>query len=145
MSKRKAVWLQWPVWFEHKLYEEIKDPHCTALYLGKFDVSVAWYVKQRLRSLLDARPDLMTPPPYVSMLIPDVFGPETERVEVLRLVSQNLIAGQGKIVDFLAEEGFKSGSEFPFNPHVTIGPYTGDNSFDEWMPRDITFGHLEVK
>lgn len=65
----------------------------------------------------------------------EVFGPPEEQVDVFRLEATSEVLALRRTVERW------NASEFPFNPHVTIGPV---GSFIEEVPRYIIFNRIMV-
>lgn len=91
-------------------------PHMTLVYAGsKADLTPTDF-NELCKDAADIA--LLTPPFTLDVMSMDVFGPENDRVNVLRLRP----TAELTVFRSMVERWNKS--EHPFNPHCTIGPAT---------------------
>ena len=108
-------------------------PHLTLVYAGeKKDLPQSAFNELAKDACTIA---MLTPIVNVRVLGPEVFG-DTEKVDVLRLEPSSELLAMRKIVENW------NASEYPFRPHVTIGPTGGGVPAD--YPRILTFDRVMV-
>lgn len=133
---RSSVGLWWPAWWDGS--QEVEDPHCTLIYLGKHEEDYGERLRERLRELLEEPKELVWAPTHVDVTGTAIYGPPEEPVRVLTLDRNELLEWiHDEVVELLNDEGIYSASEFPWNPHVTIGE-------SEIVPKQVFLGDLEV-
>jgi len=114
-------------------WQKTKVPHLTLVYagtvgdLGPTEFSDLAKDASMLASL--ARPIALR------VIARETFGKETDQVDVFRLQPTPELMAMRRTVEKW------NASEFPFNPHVTIGPV---GTFVEFPPRMIGFDRVAV-
>lgn len=136
---KSSVGLWWPATFAGS--DRVEEPHCTALFLGKWPAETGEWMREDLRTVLRGEPSLSIAPGTLAVTGGDIFGPSSEPVKVLKLEKTPAFALlHDQLVGYMAQMGFESGSEFDWNPHVTVGEALGDNP----LPKAVHLGELEV-
>lgn len=130
--------LMWPATFPGS--ENVDDPHCTVVYLGK----VTEQPHTPLALLLVSN-DYLEAPGDVRVTGVEIFGEgEDDRVWVATLDDTRLGPLRAKIKAAIERYNFKDGSSFPdYRPHVTLSKYEGDDSRPE-APQRVSLGQLEA-
>lgn len=113
-------------------WSELELPHMTLVYAGETkDLKPSAFNEMAKDAASIA---MLSAPIWLKVTKVDVFG-EDDKVNVLRLMpSSELWAMRRTVEDWNA-------SEYPFNPHVTVGPA---KSFVENVPRMIGFDRIMV-
>lgn len=111
----------------------IELPHMTLVYAGKKkDLGPVDFSELAKDAAMLAS---ISSPIGLRVLQREVFGEDDEKVDVFRLQpTPELWAMRRAVEDW-------NKSEFPFNPHVTIGPV---GSFVEFPPRYLSFDRVAV-
>lgn len=128
----------WPATFPGS--ENVDDPHCTVVYLGKVKVQ-----PHSALALLLVSNDYLEAPADVAVTGVEIFGGgEDDKVWVATLDDSKLGPLRAKIKAAIERYSFKDGSSFPdYKPHVTISKYEGDDSRPE-APKSVSLGQLEA-
>lgn len=112
---------------------KIKLPHMTLVFAGEIENLSQQSHNEMAKTALSLAMVCRT----FSLVVmgTDVFGSGEEQVEVLRLRPDPEVLAMRHVVESW------NASEFPFNPHVTVGPLgsTGDT-----IPDFITFDRVAV-
>lgn len=112
----------------------IELPHMTLVYCGEMkDLSASDYSKLTKDTASLA---MMTRPLTLQVKEVDVFG-DQDKVDVLRLRPSSELEAMRHMV-----EGWNK-SEFPFSPHVTMGP-VGTRMLVPSLPEFLTFDRIMV-
>lgn len=114
-------------------WSKLELPHLTLVYAGKkADLQGGSYndlVKDA------ASIAMMSPPITLRVMEREVFGKGMEQVDVLRLRNSSELMAMRNVVESWDQ------SEWPFNPHVTVGPV--GSSFGV-IPAYIAFDRIAV-
>lgn len=112
-------------------WSRIEMPHMTLVYAGKTkDLSAT----QRNDLAKDASSiALLTGPFPMRVISTEVFGPDNDKVNVLRFQPTQELWSMRRFVERWNK------SEFPFTPHATIGPA---QLMPEIVPRYVRFNRL---
>lgn len=112
-----AIGIVMPVYFRGA--SRLVDPHCTLVYLGEFGkVDVSRFAVEQATERLRGQ----CRPCMIDVVGLEVFGHGT--CTVLKLADRTLKSYRDFIDKELARDGIRSGSEYAYNPHVTINKHT---------------------
>lgn len=112
----------------------IELPHLTLVYAGeKKDLENTGAYNELAKDACTIA--MLSPAITVRVLGPEVFG-DIDKVDVLRLEPSQELLAMRKLVESW------NASEFPFKPHVTIGPTGAGVPVD--YPRLLTFDRIMV-
>ncbi len=109
----------------------IELPHMTLVYAGELDSLDSKAFNELATKVISI--GLSFNPVNLDVLGVETFGKKDEKVDVLRLTSSSDLLTMRKIVDEW------NASEFPFNPHATIGPI---GTLKESPPSKLTFDRV---
>lgn len=113
---------------------KIDLPHLTLVYAGKSSELKPTDFNEMAKDAASIA--MMSGPISLKVIERTTFGPDTDRVDVFRLMaSPELWAMRRMVEDWNA-------SEFPFNPHVTIGPV---GTLVDFAPMYIAFDRVMVE
>lgn len=116
-------------------WSTLKLPHLTLVYageIGSLDPS-DFNVLAKDASVLA----LMNKPITLDAIGVEVYGQDQERVDVLTLRPTPELESMRHVVEDW------DASEYPFNPHVTIGP-PGSHVLQPYLPKSVTFNRVYV-
>lgn len=111
----------------------IEFPHMTLVYVGKQKDLKPTTFNELAKDAASIA--MLSGPIYLRVTGIDVFGRDEERVKVFRLMPSSELMAMRRTVESW------NGSEYPFNPHVTIGP---ERTVVEYTPRVIVFNRIAV-
>lgn len=114
-------------------WSKLALPHMTVVYAG--EVTDHYPTDFNVLAKTVASVAMEFHPIQLQVMGLDIFGPEEDRVEVIRLrPTPTLLAIHRRVMSW-------DQSNFPFNPHVTIGPI---GSFSGELPPALAFDRIMV-
>jgi len=115
-------------------WSRVDIPHMTLVYAGTVDTFSPTDLNNLAKDAASLA--LLASPFYLTVRGVVKLGPDDDPVQALSFQATPDLWAMRKFVEKWNK------SEFPFNPHATIGPYNAMSTYVESVPRSVYFDRL---